>query len=199
MLRRFFVLFSLGLMVLLAGCGPVRVPLLLPTQGQIPALDATCPVPTGDLQQLAVDREGYCLLYPAGYIVEQPADGITVLVMDGLLDAAHAHINVEDALGRTAEEVATALVDEFNPLGFELEISQVNVANETGFMVDNVPGQDLNRQLFVVHNGRLYSFLFAPADVERAEVQAQMEDLYTTVIDSFTFIAPTAPTGLPRP
>jgi hypothetical protein len=125
-----------------------------------------------------------------------------VLVVGGLLDTAHAraHIEVEDALGRSAEEVATALIDEFNPLGFELELVKgINVGGELGVMVDNVPGQDLNRRLFVVHNGRLYSFLFAPADAERPEILTQMEELYETVIGSFTFIAPTAPTGLPRP
>jgi hypothetical protein len=91
-------------------------------------------------------------------------------------------------------------VNEFNALGFALELSEgIDVGGELGVVVDNVPGQDVNRQLFVVHNGRLYTFLFAPADDERPEMLAQMEDLYETVVDSFTFIAPAAPTGLPRP
>jgi hypothetical protein len=105
---------------------------------------------------------------------------------------------VEDAHGRTAEEAATALVEEFE--GFDHSVSfGVMVGGEGGFIVDNVPGQEINRQVFMVHNGRLYKFLFAPADPGRGQAYKQMETLYDTVINSFTFISPSAPTGLPVP
>lgn len=159
-----------------------------------------CPEPTGDVQLLVNEREGYCAFYPSGYIVEQPSDGIIVLVVGGLLDAEHAraHIEVEEALGRTAEEVAMAVAEEFKNMGIDVEVSfGISVGGEGGWQLDNVPGQDVNRQVFAVHAGRLYRFLFAPADSERPEVYAQMATLYETLIHSFTFIPPTAPTGIP--
>jgi hypothetical protein len=166
-----------------------------------PAADdpaALCPEPTGDLQLLVNDREGFCALYPSGYVVEQPTDTVTLLVGPDKLDPDHprAYIEVEDALGRTAEEVAVAVAEEFEAIGAEASFG-VLVGGAGGWQVDNVPGQDLTRHVYVVFDGRLYRFIFAPADPERPESYTEMEELYKRVIHSFTFIAPTAPAGIP--
>jgi hypothetical protein len=167
-----------------------------------PAADdpaALCPEPTGDLQLLVNEREGYCALYPSGYVVEQPTDTVTLLVGPDRQDPEHPRlsIEVEDALGRTTAEVATAVAEEYADAGASASFG-VLVGGGDGWQVDNVPGQDVGRHVYVVFDGRLYRFIFTPADPERPESYAQMEELYKRVINSFSFFPPTAPTGITR-
>jgi hypothetical protein len=54
--------------------------------------------------------------------------------------------------------------------------------------LENVPGQDVSRQALVVHGDRVYKLTFVPADQAAGEVYAQMEALYTTVVNSFRFL-----------
>jgi len=51
-----------------------------------------------------------------------------------------------------------------------------------------MPGQEISRQVIVVHDSRLFVLTFTPADAGAGEVYTQMESLYTTVIDSFRFL-----------
>lgn len=138
-------------------------------------------------------EDGFCLLLPDGYAVDDSltADNggaETAVYVDSLMDAAHPRlfITVEDANGRTLEEVTTAKQEEF--ADFEVMFS-------FGYMLDGVPanqfdqlpGQDLNRQVVLVHNDRLYTLTFIP-DNPAVEAYADMQILYDTVMDSFSFL-----------
>jgi hypothetical protein len=48
-----------------------------------------------------------------------------------------------------------------------------------------------------IHEGRLYHLIFLPADESQADLYAQMEDLYETVINSFTLVGTGAPISQP--
>jgi hypothetical protein len=74
-----------------------------------------CPAETADTGLLRNEEDGYCLLYPAGYMAEQSAEGQTTLFVDSVINVEHPRlfISVEDAGERTATEVADALVAEF--------------------------------------------------------------------------------------
>jgi hypothetical protein len=53
---------------------------------------------------------------------------------------------------------------------------------------DQLPGQDLNRQVVLVHNDRFYTLTFVPDDPSMGDVYAEMETLYEMVMDSFSFL-----------
>ena len=55
-------------------------------------------------------------------------------------------------------------------------------------MLDNLPGQDLNRRMVLLHGGRLCSFFFAPLGDPGSETRTQAESLYQHVVASFRFI-----------
>ena len=53
---------------------------------------------------------------------------------------------------------------------------------------DQLPGQDLSRQVLTVRDGRAYSLTFIPDDTAAGNAYTEMQALYDTVIDSFSFL-----------
>ncbi len=51
-----------------------------------------------------------------------------------------------------------------------------------------MPGQDLNRQMFIVYKGLLYHLTFLPDDPQTGEANQQMETLYEAVTNSLRFL-----------
>jgi hypothetical protein len=134
---------------------------------------------------------GYCLLLPAGYQILQVSSDATEMAfyVDSIQDVTHPRlfIRAEDANGRTLEEVTTAKQEEF---------ADFEVMYSFGYMLDGVPanqfdqlpGQDLNRQVVLVHNDRFYTLTFVPDDPSMGDVYTEMQTLYDTVMDSFSFL-----------
>jgi hypothetical protein len=152
-----------------------------------------CPEPTEGTELLRNEEHGYCLLYPAGFSTEASTESQTTLFVGSLMDVEHPKLFIEvtDAAGRTAqeaEEEAVAEVEEAMP-GFEVERTfGLLLDGEPANMVDKMPGQDLSRQVFAVHDGRLYKLTFVPSDEAMGEVYTEMEALYELVMDSFNFL-----------
>jgi hypothetical protein len=154
------------------------------------ARDTTgCPTVTEGTQLLVDEAHGYCLLYPSGYQVRYPNDSEAVLFVGSLLsvDQPRASIKVQGAAGRTATQVADELVAEWS-MGFDIQRTEVTVGGEQVIVLDNVPGQDTNRQVIFVHDGLLYTLTFLPQGKEYGEVYTRMEQLYATVVSSFSFL-----------
>lgn len=164
----------------------------------IPPVDAMAPgadclEPDADEQSLTVAAYNFCLLYPAGYDVDEGAEGQVVLFVGSLMDVEHpkAFINVEDAAGRTAEQAAEQKASEIETAmpGYAVERTfGLSVGYEPAWVLQNVPGQDISRQVFVVDDGQLYTFTYVPADPSAGEVYAQLETLFTTLVNSFRFL-----------
>jgi hypothetical protein len=171
------------LMLAVAGCG------LLSRPGR--GTGADCPAATADTQLLKNEKSGYCLLYPAGYKAEQPNPDETVLFSGSLqnVEAGRATIEVSDAGGRPAPEIAGGIAREIAASlpGWGLKQNTLSLGGETAIMLDNVPGQDISRQVVLVHAGRLYRLTFVPADPAQAGPYQGMEKLYKTVVESFRF------------
>jgi hypothetical protein len=155
---------------------------------EVPSEASTCPTATSDTKLLTNTEEGYCLLYPAeavsnmpGWVVINPVSGPGDIPGD-----AWVYVQVQDAAGKTAaqfvDEQVTALGE-----GFNISTSEVEVDGEQAVVVDGLPGQDSNRQVFIVHNGRLYNLVFAPWFPNAAE-PTPLEHLYATVMDTFHFL-----------
>jgi len=142
-------------------------------------------------------EDGFCMLLPAGYTVDDSlttGDGgtETAVYIGSLQDVTHAHlfITVLDAGGRSLEEITAekaAGLEESVP-GFEANYSFGTMLDGVpANQFDGVPGQDLSRQVVLVHDGRLFTFSFIPDDPDSAEAYAEMQTLYGTVLDSFNF------------
>ena len=148
-----------------------------------------CPSATTGTQLLTNEEHGYCLLYPAEYYVAYPTENGTCLapVVDSMqCHSANAFIVVDNAAGRTASQVADALVAELP--GFNIERASLTIADEEAVVLDNLPGQDILRKVVIVHADRLYTLTFMPWDKNRGQEYTQLENLYAMVINSFNFL-----------
>ncbi len=150
-----------------------------------------CPGPISGMQKWENQQHGYCLQYPAGYNVEQPSERVTVIVAGSLLSVQQprAHIEVENANGRSAASAAAQLAAEFEGSvpGIKIARTNITLGGEQAVVLDNLPGQDLNRRVLVVHDNRLYTLMFSPTDKSLGETYTQLEALYPAVTQSFRF------------
>ncbi len=150
-----------------------------------------CPEAPTDTILFTNDIDRFCMLLPAGYEVEI-SDGQTAVYVDSLQDVTHAKmfINVADANGRTLDDVSTEKAAEIETIMGEAPMWSF------GYMLDGVPanqfdqvpGQDLSRQVLLVHNDRLYTLTFIPDEAAVGDAYTEMETLYEMVMDSFSFL-----------
>lgn len=154
-----------------------------PPVGEVAA--AGCPEPTDDTYLLRDPRHGFCLLYPASHKVERPNPDEVVLVVGGLLNAGdpRAMITATPSDGRTAADLADEIAAGFE--GFEIERSESRVAGEPAIVLDNLPGQDINRRVIFEHEGLLYHIYFSPIDPANP---APLNAFIAGILDTFTFI-----------
>jgi hypothetical protein len=148
-----------------------------------------CPTATESTRLLLNEAQGYCLLYPVGYEVRYPNDSEAILFVGSLLNVEQprASIHVQAAAGRTAAQVADDVIAEWS-MGFDIQRTEVTAGGEQVIVLDNVPGQDTNRQVIVVHGDLLYRLTFMPQGKEYGEVYTRMEQLYGTAVSSFRFL-----------
>jgi hypothetical protein len=168
----------------------VAVVLLVGLGGALTLSRAKHVAPDGAVQILTNEKHGYSLRYPTGYDVQYPNEHETAIFVGSLLNVEQPRVTIEvrDAAGRAVEQVADELVAEI-PVGFEIPRTSIVIDGEQAIVLDNLPGQDINRQVVVVHEDRLYRMMFVPVGEDYGEVFAQTEDLYATVINSFRFLS----------
>jgi hypothetical protein len=150
-----------------------------------------CPEVPAGITLFTNDLDGFCVLLPDGYEAEI-GDEQTAVYVDSLQDVTHARlfINVEEANGRSLDDVTKEKTAEVEAIlgeapmwsfGYMLDGVPAN-------QFDQVPGQDLSRQVVLVHNGRLYTLTFTPDDPGAGDAYAEMQTLYDLVMDSFSFL-----------
>jgi hypothetical protein len=157
----------------------------LPTK----TLEPNCLSPIADSLLLRNEEDGYCILYPEGYIVVYPIAGEICLVPGEPYMACHnMHLMIEvgSADGSTASQVADGLLAQFPELA--IQRSDLVIAGEEATMLDNYPGVDLLRLVLIVHDDRLYRLTFMRGVESGSEEMAKLDVLHTTVINSFTFL-----------
>ena len=147
---------------------------------------ATCAEATDDMALLQDPAHGYCLLYPANYQVVQTADSSVNIVKDSLLNTNDPRfgLTVEAVNGRTASQMAEAEAAPYPADQWpDIERRTITIAGVPAEVVDNLPGQDLHRRLFFVHEDRLYTMFFSPVDAEEV-----MQPFFDNMIESFRFM-----------
>ncbi len=151
-------------------------------------IEAKC-VRNSEKTQLLINGVlGYCVQYPVGYDMAVQNEVEIMLLKRYVLNAEDPHlsINVKPAEGMTVEQVADKLVADYTVPGLEVKRVNLVIDQEQAIMLDGLTGEDLNRQVVVVHNDRLYHMTIAPM-TNSPDVLAQAEVLYNMLIQSFTF------------
>jgi len=153
--------------------------------------DPECPEATTDTQLYRNEADGYCLLYPDGFTAEETEPGNSVIYFGSLIDVEHAKlfINVTEADGRPLYEIADELTAGLEDFGIERTFGLL-VDGEPAELLGKMPGQDLNRQVIMSHNGRLYTLTFVPDDATAGDVYEQMEAMVELALTSFNFLQP---------
>ena len=98
---------------------------------------------------------------------------------------------MEDAAGRTAAEAAEAVITDvtLSLSGWQLGRSTTDLDGRRAVVLDNLPGQEISRRVFIVSDDRLYVLTFTPATPDSGQAYTRMETLYQTVIDSWRFVS----------
>jgi hypothetical protein len=177
---------------------PAAPPGLTATPTQAPEPTATveqsgvCPDSIEGTQLLIREELGYCLLYPEGYI-EVDTEPAQVCLVPGepylACHSANAFVNVEDAAGRSANQIAAEVIagEEAAIPGIKIQRMNIMVSGEPAVMLEGLSGMAASRVILIVHNERLYRLTFVPWD-ETGDEFERVEALYNTLISSFTFL-----------
>jgi len=159
------------------------------TVGEIAtSAESPCPTPAAGTALLTDIEDGYCLLYPEAYSAAVPNYIVVnpISAPGDTLGDAWVSIEVEKALGQTADQVASVQIATVGP-GYNITRSTVPVDDEQAVVVDGLPGPDPWRKVYLVHDERLYTLTFLPWSPTAPEAAA-LENLYTMVMDTLHFV-----------
>lgn len=154
----------------------------------IAVAEGECAAPTADTQLIENRAQGYCLLLPAAYLSSETSPGDFDYFVGSQLGVSDPRlfVHIEGANGRTPDQAADEWLAFFG-LPFEPERNaDVTLAGEPVVQLDGVPGQDIQRILFVVHEDRLYRLTLVPAGPDDAIYEATLA-LYDQLLDSWRF------------
>jgi hypothetical protein len=142
---------------------------------------------TPELSSSDSDRLGFCFSYPQGYTQIPNIDTVEIAVPDfpGTDTKGLFWIEISDSYERTAEKIADE--DMTYAAGVDVGRWTVTLGGEQAVVLDGMPGQDLQRRVYVVHQQTLYVLAFMPTRSENKVAGDQMETLYTAVTNSWTW------------
>ena len=189
----------LALALFSSACAPVGGPSAAPSRTSTPSAGSptpsTAPVPAcpeviAGTALLRNEGDGYCLLYPEGYSVVIPFAGEICLVPGEPTELAchnmQAMIEVTPADGRSAAQAADEALVQL--ADFPIERSTASVDGTKATVLDNYPGVDILRLVFFVHGDRLYRMTFTRGSEPGSEDRVKADRLFSTLVDSFTFL-----------
>lgn len=155
-----------------------------------PTESAQAAPPAAPGQQYTSPDFGFSLSYPAGFELQQEfPHAVTFLAPPGTPGhRERGFLSVEQALDQDAEWYANYVRKDNANLGIDVTASVQVLDGQQAYILGQVPGQDLSRQVFVVNNGILYHLTFVPDHPAAGEDYEQMQALYTAVIGSLRFL-----------
>jgi hypothetical protein len=138
-------------------------------------------------QLFSSDRLGLCFSYPQGYTQIPNSDTVEIAAPDlpGTDTKGLFWLEISDSYDRTAEKIA----DQEMTYAAGLDVGRwtVTLGGEQAVVLDGMPGQELQRRVYVVHQQTLYVLAFWPARSENKAASDQMEALYTAVTSSWAW------------
>lgn len=142
---------------------------------------------TVELSSSDSDRLGLCFSYPQGYTRLPYNDAVQIAAPDlpGSDVRGLFWLEISDSYDRTAEKIADQ--DMTYATGANVGRWTVTLGGEQAVVLDGMPGQELQRRVYAVHQQTLYVLAFWPARSENQAASDQMEALYTVVTNSWTW------------
>jgi hypothetical protein len=133
------------------------------------------------------DRLGLCFSYPQGYTQIPNIDTVEIVAPDlpGSDVRGLFWLEISNAYNRSAEKIADQ--DMTYAAGLDVGRWTMPLDGEQAVVLDGMPGQELQRRVYVVHQQTLYVLAFWPARSENKAASDQMEALYTTVTTSWAW------------
>ena len=158
-------------------CGPAN-------QKEAPSDNAAVTVPA---QVVINEPMGYCFSYPQGYTQIPYNDAVQIVAPDllGTDTKGLFWLEISDSNDRTAEEVADQEMTYV--AGLDVGRWTVTLGGEQALVLDGMPGQELQRRVYIVHQQTLYVLVFWPARSENKAASDQMEALYEAVTSSWAW------------
>jgi hypothetical protein len=142
--------------------------------------------PTAVAELFTSDRLGICFSYPEGYTQIPYNDAVEIVApgpIPGSDEIGLFWLEVSDSQNRSAEDVADqelSYVAGLNPGRWT-----VTLGGEQALVMDGMPGQNLVRRLYIVHQQSLYILTFSPTHSENKAAGEQMEALYAAITNSW--------------
>jgi len=133
------------------------------------------------------DQLGLCFSYPQGYS-ELPYNDSVQIVAPSLGPGAEVGLfwlEISDSYNRTAEKIAEQ--DMTFAAGLSVGRWNLTLDGEQAVVLDGMPGQDLVRRVYAVHQQTLYILTFSPTRSENAAAGEQMETLYDLITNSWAW------------
>ena len=137
------------------------------------------------------DQLELCFSYPPDYTPYPANDRVEIAAPDlpGNDVKGLFWLEVSESLNRTAEEISDqdmnyAVTQQGVPIE-NLDRWTIALGGEHAVVLDGMPGQNLQRRLYVVHEETLYVLVFWPTRSENQAADDQMEALYTAVTNSW--------------
>ena len=160
--------------------------LITPTQQVLESTPAQTSV--NDTAELfSSDRLGLCFSYPQGYTQIPYNDAVEIAApgLPGSDVAGLFWLEISDSQNRTAEEVAD------QELKYVAGLSPgrwtVTLGGERALVLDGMPGQELQRRVYIVRQQTLYILAFWPTRSDNKAASDQMEALYAAVTSSWAW------------
>jgi hypothetical protein len=139
------------------------------------------------------DQLGLCFSYPQGYTQIPNIDEVEIVAPDlpGSDVKGLFWLEISDSYNRTAEEIADqevtyAVAQQGVPLE-NLGRWTVTLGGEQAVVLDGMPGQELQRRVYIANQKTLYILAFWPSRSENKAANDQMEALYTAVTSSWAW------------
>jgi hypothetical protein len=176
------------LLVMAIGIGLLALVACSPVEGESNGGN-TCPAPQEGTLLFTYEEQGYCVLYPDTHAPVEGGETQTGFVVGGdVMNHTETRVSivVTDAAGETTEDAAARILAYFG-LPDTSPPTAAMLGGQAALVLDNMPGQDINRRVVAVHNGRVYDLTFSPIGPDYGEIGQQTEAFYNLVMDSFTF------------
>jgi hypothetical protein len=157
-----------------------------------------CLEPTDGQHLFSSPQAGYCFLMPANFERSpfNDEEGFHIGIYGPATTSGHRErgfVDVTESTTQTLEANVQAVVDEVlaSMPGFTPTQISLTWGGLPAFQLEPLPGQDLQRKVYVINDGRLYVLTFLLFDENRPEATAESEELYALMQESFRFMAPT--------
>lgn len=145
-------------------------------------------------QLFSSDQLGLCFSYTMGYTPNPFSDTVAISgpdTPDAVEPKVHFWLEISDAYDRSTERIADEDMDlAVNQQGVpraNIGWSGISLGGEQAVVLDGMPGQDLQRRVYAVHDETLYVLAFMPARSDNQAVSDQMEALYAAITNSWSW------------